>query len=98
MNTKFFFHQIKELPSLPPRGPPLGEGVKAGIAKCHFAGKPRESRAFTDIFQGFPPTIECHVQILARKEMPLARKESNQQITVKLPKSQVDSLKKYGCL
>lgn len=28
--------------------------------------------------------------------MPLARKESTQQITVKLPKSQVDSLKKYA--
>lgn len=60
MNAKLFFHWISELPDQKQRGPPLFFGVKAGIAKCHFARKQRESRAFTDIFGVLPPTIECH--------------------------------------
>lgn len=96
MNAKLFFHWISELPDQKQRGPPLFFGVKAGIAKCHFARKQRESRAFTDIYGVLPPTIECHLKTCSRKAMPLARRESTQQITVKLPKSQYNALKKYA--
>lgn len=66
MSLNLFSHQISFQISHSPRGPPLGtlrSGVKAGIAKCHFARKQRESRAFTDIFGVFPPRMECRLKM-----------------------------------
>jgi len=57
-----FSHWTNLLHFHSPRDPPLGSGVKAGIAKCHFARKQRESRAFTDIFHGLLPKIECRLE------------------------------------
>lgn len=59
MSLNLFSHWIGLLPIPRQRGPPSVWGVKAGIAKCHFAKKQRESRAFTDISWGIPPVIEC---------------------------------------
>ena len=63
MSLFLFSHWIKELPNQNQRGPPSGFEIKAGIAKCHFARKQRESRAFTDIFGVFPPRMECRLKM-----------------------------------
>lgn len=59
MNFNYFFQWIKKNPSHHQRAPPEGGGLKAGIAKCHLARKPRGSRASTDISCCFPPANEC---------------------------------------
>jgi hypothetical protein len=96
MNLSHFSHWIRELPSHHQRAPPDGGGVKAGIAKCHFARKQRGSRASTDIFSDFYPVNECLTRVFQREGDAMAQAEKTVQITVKLPKKQYEALKKYA--
>ncbi|WP_025845226.1 hypothetical protein [Paenibacillus ehimensis] len=92
-----FFHWIKELPSHSPRGPPLGSGLKAGIAKCHFAWNTAWKQGFHRHFLGFSSGYRMSPKECSkRKEMPLAQSEKTVQITVKLPQKQYEALKKYA--
>jgi hypothetical protein len=95
MGFKLFF--IGKECCLPqPEGPPSDWGLKAGKAKCHFTRKHCESRAFTDIFYGFTQIIECRYLTLLEEGDTIGQKRKMEYITIKLHKSQFDSLKKYA--
>lgn len=86
MESLSFSHQINPFLFHSPRGPPLGEWSKGRNSKMSFCEKQSGSRASTDIFKVFPRYTNVAI-IPQRNEMPLAKREKTEQITVKLPKS-----------